>query len=457
MTSRTHQISWNSEQINFQEMGIFEAAPVKEPNSDIVDLYFDEMGSISTLSREQEIEIAKIIEEASSVFLYRVSMLPFIGEKVLQWSQECKRKQRRWDDTFKVKNIVENDSTRKIIPEDREKLIARIDSELQSIRNIDMTHMKLDKDVELVRRFHRTRIAGFFRDLDPSPEALNALRIEFKSMVTQTYKHGCRWNDADRYTFSQAVRDMTDLDESYDRMMEAKNALIKANLRLVVSVGKRFLKRGLPFSDILQEGNLGLMKAVDKFDYRRGYRFSTYATWWIQQSIIRAVAESSRTVRIPLYISETVSKLNKVGSRLQQSYGREPTLEEIAEAANHPIHNVQLYLNVTKIPYSLEMPIGEEDDGQLSDILPDESVDSPLEMAQMLNMKKLIQDVLDTIPEREKIIVKMRFGIDSGKEYTLEEIGKLMGLTRERIRQIEMEALKKMRKPAIIKQLSQFA
>nr|HPQ42020.1 sigma-70 family RNA polymerase sigma factor [bacterium] len=238
---------------------------------------------------------------------------------------------------------------------------------------------------------------------------------------------------------------LNSIEAAYDRMMEAKNKLIQANLRLVVSVGKRYLNRGLPFSDVLQEGNLGLMKAVDKYDYRRGYRFSTYATWWIQQSIIRAVAEGSRTVRVPLYVSEAVSKINKVSSRLEQQYGREPTMEEIAEASENTVENIHLYFNVINLPFSLEMPIGEDEEGHLGEVIPDENVVSPLETVQRLNLKRLVQEVLDTIPEREKIIIKMRFGIDSEREYTLEEIGKLMGLTRERIRQIELDALRKMK------------
>jgi RNA polymerase primary sigma factor len=239
--------------------------------------------------------------------------------------------------------------------------------------------------------------------------------------------------------------------------MEAKNTLIQANLRLVVSVGKRFSNRGLPYSDVLQEGNLGLIKAVDKFDFRRGFRFSTYATWWIQQSIIRAIAEQGRTVRIPLYITETLSKMNKVGNMLLQKNRREPSMQELADATDHPLKNVHLYFNVVKIPYSLEMPIGEDEDGHLSEILADESARSPLDIIESLKLKEMLLEILDTLPEREKIIVKMRFGIDAGKEYTLEEIGAVMGLTRERIRQIEVEALKKMKNSVSDKYLGAFA
>jgi len=215
-----------------------------------------------------------------------------------------------------------------------------------------------------------------------------------------------------------------------------------------VSIGKRFVNRGVPFSDILQEGNLGLIKAIDKFDDRKGYRFSTYATWWIQQSIIRAIAEQGRTVRIPQYITETISKLNRIGNQCSQKNHREPTLEELAEVSDNPMKNIHIYLNVIKIPFSLDMPIGEDEEGSLCDVLPDENISTPLENALELSLKEQVQELLETLPVRERIIVKMRFGIDSSKEYTLEEIGNLLGLTRERIRQIEVEALRKIQIPA---------
>lgn len=423
-----------------------EPAAAKEVNPDIVDLYFDEMGSISTLNRTQELEIAKHIEETSLHFLHQVSDLPVVPEIILQWRDECHNKARRWDETFRIRNIMKNGKPVRIGTSERQQLLDRLVAEIDLMNAVGSNKRMSRKEANALKRFHRRRVSQFLQDMEPSAEALNVIRLEFIKRVRKTA--GTQRKTVigiPGYSMARAMRTMNELEISYDRMMAAKNKLIQANLRLVVSVGKRYLNRGLPFSDILQEGNLGLMKAVDKYDYRRGYRFSTYATWWIQQSIIRAVAEGSRTVRIPLYVSEAVSKINKVSSKLEQKYGREPTLEEIAEASDNTVENVHLYFNVIKLPYSLEMPIGEEDEGHLGEVIPDENVVSPLDTVQRLNLKHLVQNVLDTIPEREKIIIKMRFGIDSERVYTLEEIGKLMGLTRERIRQIELDALRKMK------------
>ncbi len=417
---------------------------------DIVDRYFSEMGSISTLSREEEVCVARIIEETSAEFLYRISQLPIIPDTILRWRDECRQKERKWDETFRIRAIMDGGRLRKILPGDREKLLGRIQNEYELVRELDLSGASKDKEAALVRKFHVTRIAGFFRDLTPSSDSLNEIRITFAQQIKTFSSVKGKWLIPGIYSLDEARMDRAAIEESYDRMMTAKNKLVQANLRLVVSVGKRYIKRGLPFSDILQEGNLGLMKAVDKFDFRRGFRFSTYATWWIQQSIIRSIAEGSRTVRIPLYISETVSKINKVGNRLQQLYGREPTLEELADETEYSLQNINLYYNVIKMPYSLEMPIGEEAEGVLGDLIPDKNALSPLEITQSLNLKNMIQNVLEMIPEREKIILKMRFGIDSCREYTLEEIGGLLGLTRERIRQIELEAIKKVRKAAVM-------
>jgi RNA polymerase primary sigma factor len=429
----------------------------KDSNPDIIDIYFGEMGSYHTLSKPEEVVLAKAIEEYSTEFLYRISILPIIGETVIRWETECREKTRKWDETFKVKTIIDNGVIRKLLPSDRIKLLNRIKQELIKLSNLEVTSFEDSAHKELLYKFHRTRIAGIFRDLDPSSEALNEIRLEFKRKILDIQKGNQEWVNIQHYEFSEALQDFEEIEESYDRMMAEKNKLIKANLRLVVSVGKRFLKRGLPFSDILQEGNLGLIKAVDKFDHRKGYRFSTYATWWIQQSIIRAIAENSRTIRIPLYISETVSKINKIKNNLQHSIGREPSLKEISDSAQISSDTIQFYLNVLKVPYSLEAPLNDEDDSNLGDIIADERAMNPFDIAEKLDLKVLIEDVLEIIPERERIIIKMRFGIDSQKEYTLEEIGNLLGLTRERIRQIEFEAIQKMKCPENNKHFSRLS
>jgi RNA polymerase primary sigma factor len=429
------------------------------PETDIVDKYFDDMGSISTLSRTKEVEVARVIEDTSFLFLHRLSLIPFTAQIILKWAAECRHNLQRWDDLFKGRMIYFSNQLRKMQVEDYERVLVKIKKETNILKRYDdlAFEQSTAESDDLVRLFHRTRIAGWIRELNPTIERQAAIRSGLCIAIQSARRGDVESSEMIGTSLNQARTDYQDLDDAYSKMMEAKNQLITANLKLVVNIGKRFARRGLPFSDVLQEGNLGLIKAVDKFDYTKGYRFSTYATWWIQQSIIRAIAEQGRTVRIPQYITETVSKINRIGSRLTQVHHREPSINELAQATNSPVKNIHLYLNATKVTFSLDMPLGDEDDGCLNEILADESIQSPLEATLKLNLKKQVMDLLDILADREKIILKMRFGIDASKEYTLEEIGKIMGLTRERIRQIEMEALRKIKMPAIQKELGTYA
>lgn len=302
---------------------------------------------------------------------------------------------------------------------------------------------------------------------DPDPRALKATeKLSQKAMKDRdtSAPTGVKINDPVRMYLKEIGRvNLLTADQEVELALRiekgderAKQELAEANLRLVVSIAKRYVGRGMQFLDLIQEGNMGLMKAVEKFDYRKGFKFSTYATWWIRQAITRAIADQARTIRIPVHMVETINKLIRIQRQLLQDLGREPLPEEIGAEMDMPTKKVRDILKIAQEPVSLETPIGEEDDSHLGDFIEDHDATSPADHAAYEMMKKQLENVLDTLTDREENVLRLRFGLDDGRTRTLEEVGKVFGVTRERIRQIEAKALRKLRHPSRSKQLKDF-
>lgn len=300
---------------------------------------------------------------------------------------------------------------------------------------------------------------------EPDPRAIDAAKkVTKKELSDVSAPTGVKINDPVRMYLKEIGRvSLLSADEEIKLAKrieagdeEAKQELAEANLRLVVSIAKRYVGRGMQFLDLIQEGNMGLMKAVEKFDYRKGFKFSTYATWWIRQAITRAIADQARTIRIPVHMVETINKLIRIQRQLLQDLGREPLPEEIGAEMDMPTEKVREILKIAQEPVSLETPIGEEDDSHLGDFIEDQDATSPADHAAYELLKEQLESVLDTLTDREKNVLRLRFGLDDGRTRTLEEVGKVFGVTRERIRQIEAKALRKLRHPSRSKQLKDF-
>ncbi|EAF2384067.1 RNA polymerase sigma factor RpoD [Listeria monocytogenes] len=301
-------------------------------------------------------------------------------------------------------------------------------------------------------------------DEDPDETELVKEETESFDLTDMSVPPGVKINDPVRMYLKEIGRvDLLTVDEEIALAkrieagdIEAKGRLAEANLRLVVSIAKRYVGRGMLFLDLIQEGNMGLMKAVEKFDFNKGFKFSTYATWWIRQAITRAIADQARTIRIPVHMVETINKLIRVQRSLLQDLGRDPSPEEIGEEMDLPTEKVREILKIAQEPVSLETPIGEEDDSHLGDFIEDQDATSPSDHAAYELLKEQLEDVLDTLTDREENVLRLRFGLDDGRTRTLEEVGRVFGVTRERIRQIEAKALRKLRHPSRSKQLKDF-
>jgi RNA polymerase primary sigma factor len=443
---------------------------------DPVRMYLKQMGQVPLLTREQEVEISKRIEEAENMVQKHINRFGFIARAHLELAEKLTEGRERFDRVILDKKIESRERYMKLLPrlcKQVEKLSGSISQQYgQLTRNASNKETKklktFQKAVVSLQRFY----PKFYFKQKVTEEFVHLADEQYQTLVTLQAEGAKKprarnasasiaakireiekvlWLSEDEYS-----QQYHELKNWLRKALRAKTEMVEANLRLVISIAKKYTNRGLSFLDLIQEGNMGLMKAVEKFEYRRGYKFSTYATWWIRQAITRSIADQARTIRIPVHMIETINKLMRVQKQLVQEYGREPTPEEVAEEILLPVDRVRAVLKMAQQPISLQSPVGESEETNFGDFIEDKGAENPSDMTAIVLLKEKIKDVLETLTERERQVLEQRFGLVDGYSRTLEEVGRQFRVTRERIRQIEAKALRKMRHPTRIRQLEGF-
>lgn len=445
------------------------AAHKAEAKLDILDdpvrMYLKQMGQVPLLTREQEVEISKRIETAEENAKGILHGFGFAAELYLGHANRLHEGKERFDRIILDKEINSRErymkSLKRLINQvtDASREADTVYEKLQkpkvrSRKKLEGEFEKLIKKLnKYYKRFHfKETVIEDFLDSTQSHQK-EFLRLEKKQIDSEEFTKFCiqSWQSPDEFKANYK-----ELKKWVKASITAKGEMVEANLRLVISIAKKYTNRGLSFLDLIQEGNMGLMKAVEKFEYQRGYKFSTYATWWIRQAITRSIADQARTIRIPVHMIETINKLMRVQKQLVQEYGREPSADEIAEEIHLPVQRVRAVLKMAQQPISLQAPVGDSDDTSFGDFIEDIKAENPMESTGFAMLKDKIKDVLDTLSVRERAVLEQRFGLCDGYSRTLEEVGKQFEVTRERIRQIEAKALRKMRHPTRIRKLEGF-